>query len=112
QGVIYAPNGTSYDARTMAPLHSFASATNPITASIAADTNDVYFLSAVSKSVGTQAVVTGYDRTTFAATSTEILGPCDYQPRSFVRWGRYGFAYLNGTTSIEIARSTIIPDQP
>ena len=110
-GVLYNPDGSSYDAQTGALLHTFD--VGYLNSLIAVDTNDVYYLTLSDASGGgywTQ--VTGFDRTTYASTKTDLLATNVWSPTAFTRWGRYGFAYLNNSTSIEIARSTIIPDMP
>lgn len=112
-GVIYNTDGTTFDARTAASLHTFGVAPDDTNTLVTADAKDVYYLTSLYKGgIGNVVAVTGFDRATYAETATDPLASNGGTNGSFTRWGRYGFAYVNGTKSIQIARSTIIADQP
>ncbi len=112
-GVLYESDGSVRDALSGTLLHTF-----PVNIDsypqVAVDAADVYFLTSTfeGSADGYWVQVTGFDRTTYASTITDLLMTNAGGTESFTRWGRYGFAYINGFQTIEIARSTIIPDMP
>lgn len=115
EGLIYNTDGTVYDAQTGTLAHTFTlpASSYPYYSAVTVDTNDVYYLTLTSTATeGYWVQVMGYDRTTYAATINDLLAVNGNTPYAFTRWGRYGFAYLSGSTSVQIARSTIIPDMP
>jgi hypothetical protein len=111
--VLYETDGTAYDAQSGTLLHTF-SVTPAQYMLITTDVNDVYFLTSTDEESSDSywVQVTGFDRTTYTSTITDLLQTSGGSIQSFTRWGRYGFAYINIYDSIVIARSTIIPDMP
>lgn len=110
-GVIYRYNGSAYDAKTGTLLHTFTPPPAQYT-DVTTDVNDVYYLTSTYESGSYWVQVTGFDRASYASTVTDLLQTNGGSAGSFTRWGRYGFAYLIASSSIEIVHSTIIPDMP
>ncbi|MGH7280289.1 MAG: YncE family protein [Polyangiaceae bacterium] len=112
RGVLYNTDGSVYDAESGTHLHDIAVPVGGYTV-VTADENDVYYLTSTYESSSIYWIqVTGFDRATYAATTTDLLQTNAIAYTTFRRWGRYGLAYITSNPSIEIARSTIIPDMP
>jgi hypothetical protein len=108
-GVLYGTDGSAYNAQSGTLLHTFPAGYQAL---VTLDGANVYFLTSTAAGLGESVQVTGYDRATYAVTTTDLLATNGPGLQNFIRWGRYGFAYIESYEGIDIARSTIIPDMP
>lgn len=110
-GQLYVADGHAYDAKTGTLLNSFNYGSTSSSPVMTIDAQDVYFLTSSYRDGNYWLSVTGFDRSTAVSTAPDLLLVNAGINGPFLRWGRYGFAFLNNS-NIVIARSTIIPDSP